>query len=93
MGVKIDFKKCARSESATLSNGIKVTNQDGAVIDGVTSVTIIAAPDEMVRAIIEVFVDSVENLEAITAEFPHVEIPFIESQLKKHGYKMVKDTE
>lgn len=105
MGVKIDLKNlCSGNDKMSCGGNVYhfnggnftesnliVKTSDGHQISGISSVTISIKPDSMVVATIECEVDSIENMNAISAEFKNLELSFIEREVEKYGYKLVKD--
>lgn len=87
MGIKIVLPK---NDGLKTGIGTKVFNESGEEIE-VQSIDIHISPDEIITAIITVPVDTLENADFIIPLIHDMPKPFIESELKKLGYKLVKD--
>ena len=89
MAIKIVLPR-AELGGKKAGNGTRFYTASGEEITNVVACQISIMPNEIITATIECEVDSIENLEGIVAEFPNLELGFIEQQVEKHGYKLVK---
>ena len=87
MSIKIVLPKGNKLKSGV---GAKIYTDTGTEITGVLGLNVHIYPNDLITATIEVDVSDIENLSGIAAEFPNLQIDFIESEVAKHGYKLVK---
>lgn len=82
--------KIPKGDSVKTGLGTKFFTESGHEITDVKKCVIEINPDKIVTAVITCELNPC-NLDGIALEMKNMELIFIEDEVKKHGYKLVRD--